>query len=102
MSKWYCAAGHDSDVVFSSRIRLARNLEGYPFPNKMDLSQKCEVIQKISDALMSDSSPYYNKFRFYDMDKISHVEALSLVERHLISPDFAQNGQGRALLLNED
>lgn len=102
MSKWYCAAGHDSDVVFSSRIRLARNLEGYPFPNKMDLSQKCEVIQKVSDALMSEGSPYYNKFRFYDMDKISHVEALSLVERHLISPDFAQNGQGRALLLNDD
>ena len=102
MNKWYNNVGNDSDVVFSSRIRLARNLEGYPFPNKMSLQQKCEVIQKISDVLMSKDSPYHDKFRFYDMDKISHIEALSMVERHLISPDFAENGQGRALLINDD
>lgn len=102
MSKWYESAGGESDVVFSSRVRFARNLSGYPFPNKMTLQQKCEVIQKVSDVLMNESSPYCDKFRFYDMDKISHIEALSMVERHLISPDFAQNGQGRALLLNED
>ncbi len=102
MNKWYNAGGNDCDVVFSSRIRLARNLEGYPFPNKMDMAQKCEVIQKISDVIMSKDSPYHDKFRFYDMDKISHIEALSMVERHLISPDFAKNGQGRALLLNDD
>lgn len=102
MSKWYYETGNDCDVIFSSRVRLARNLVGYPFPNKMSLEQKYEVIQKVSDVILSESSPYYDKFRFYDMDKISHVEALSMVERHLISHDFAQNGQGRALLLNDD
>lgn len=102
MNKWYNFSGENSDVVFSSRVRLARNLEGYPFPNKMTLDQKCEVVQKVCDVLLSDDSPYHDKFHFYDMDKISHVQALSMVERHLISPDFAQNGQGRALLLNEE
>lgn len=102
MNKWYNAAGADSDIVFSSRVRLARNLSDYPFPNKMTLEQKCEVIQKVSDVIMSPSSPYSDKFRFYDMDKISHMEALAMVERHLISPEFAQNGQGRALIVSED
>lgn len=102
MNKWYNFSGENSDVVFSSRVRLARNLEGYPFPNKMTLDQKCEVVQKVCDVLLADGSPYHDKFHFYDMDKISHVQALSMVERHLISPDFAQNGQGRALLLNDE
>ena len=50
MNKWYMNDGSERDIVVSSRIRLARNLNGYPFPNKMTAEQKYEVIQKVSDA----------------------------------------------------
>ncbi|MBQ2676573.1 MAG: protein arginine kinase [Clostridia bacterium] len=102
MSKWYIKNGKESDVVASVRVRLARNLKGYPFPNKMTLEQKCEVIQKVSDAILNGNSAISGDFKFIDMDKISRIEAYSMVERHLISPDFAENGQGRALLLLND
>lgn len=32
MSKWYIGAGEQNDIVISTRIRLARNIEDYPFP----------------------------------------------------------------------
>ena len=35
MSKWYNAQGNNSDVVMSSKIRLARNLADAPFPSRM-------------------------------------------------------------------
>ncbi len=100
--KWYNRSGPERDVVVSSRIRLARNLKGYPFPNKMTSEQKYEVIQKVSDALLKTESEWSGKFVFYDMDKISRIKAYSMAERHLISPEFAENGQGRALLVTED
>lgn len=100
MDKWYLKLGEDSDTVFSVRIRLARNLHGFPFPNKMSDEQKYAVIQKVSDAIFN--SEIGKDYRFIDMDKISKIEAYSLVERHVISPDFAKNTKGRALILKND
>lgn len=100
MSKWYLNENKNSDIVFSSRIRIARNLKGFPFPNKMNDEQKYSVIQKVSDAVFK--SELKDEFTFIDIDKISEVEAYSLVERHLISPEFASNTKGRALILKND
>ena len=102
MCKWYLQPGEQKDVAVSSRIRLARNLKDMPFPNKMTPEQKYDVIQKVSDALLQSGDPVAADYRFIDMDKISRNEAYAMAERHLISPDFAENGQGRALLLNTD
>ena len=43
---WYLQNGKDSDVVISSRIRLARNLEEYPFPTKFSKEQAKEILEK--------------------------------------------------------
>lgn len=100
MDKWYFQQGEEDSIVFSSRIRLARNLKGFPFPNKMSDEQKYAVIQKVSDAVFN--SDLKNDFEFIDIDKISDIKAGSLVERHLVSPDFAKNTAGRALILKKD
>ena len=44
--KWYEKAGEHSDVIISTRVRLARNLVDYPFPNRMTTEQKAEVEKK--------------------------------------------------------
>ena len=49
---WYLEAGNDSDIVLSSRIRLARNLRGMPFPNRMDDSTRQKALEQISEVLM--------------------------------------------------
>lgn len=100
MDKWYLKTGKDADTVFSVRIRLARNLSGFPFPNKMNDEQKYAVIQKVSDAVFK--SEIGKDYKFIDMDKISETEAVFLAERHLISPEFTKNTNGRALILKND
>ena len=44
---WYLQSGKDTDIVISTRIRLARNLEKYPFPTKFSKEQAQEVLKVI-------------------------------------------------------
>lgn len=99
MEKWYIEKGDQGDIVLSTRIRLARNLEAYPFPGKLDAKAKKEVSEKIRDAAMADDS---NTFHCLDMAKLTRSQAVSLAERHLISPEFTTNREGRMLLLTKD
>ena len=51
MSKWYIGAGEQNDIVISTRIRLARNIEDYPFPCKLDTKTRTALNKKIGDAV---------------------------------------------------
>ena len=98
-NKWYIEKGDQGDIVLSTRIRLARNLDAYPFPGKLDVRGKKKVSETIRDAVLSDGS---NSFRYMDMASLTRSQAVSLAERHLISPEFTTNREGRGLLLTED
>ena len=98
MNKWYIEKGEQGDIVLSTRVRLARNLEAYPFPGKLDIQSKKKVCDEICDALRDTD----DVFRRIDMASLTRSQAVSLAERHLISPEFTTNREGRALLLTED
>lgn len=100
MSKWY--ESNTSGIVVSTRIRLARNLAGVPFPGRMNDSQRTEVNKKIIDSIMNGSSALSKDLKVVDMDSISDAEALAMVERHIISPAFARNRKNRRLILSLD
>ena len=69
-------------VVASSRIRLARNLNGYPFPSRLKSDKQAkEIIRAVSSAINK-----IDEFKLSYMDGISEDEALNLVENHLVSP----------------
>lgn len=80
--------GIDSDVVISSRVRLARNIAEYPFVSRLSNSDSNLLIQGIEPsiraALGTDSATFY-------MNKLSETERQALVERHLISKDFGMS-----------
>lgn len=97
--KWYQQSGTDGDVVVSTRVRLARNLTHMPFPAGMTAEQREEVIGRIFEAFPSDGSGAFQCIR---MTALSEWEALSMVERHLISPNFTAHPEGEALLLSPD
>lgn len=99
--KWYQSNGQEGDVVISTRIRLARNIAGHPFPSSMTHEQRGEICQMVRDAV---DARCFNagKFTYMDMEKMPQRDALSMVERHLISPDFAKGQAGSALLLTKD
>ncbi|MBQ4155698.1 MAG: ATP--guanido phosphotransferase, partial [Clostridia bacterium] len=62
MNKWYLKSGKDFDIVFSVRVRIARNLSQFPFPNKMNDEQKYDVIQKVSDCIFK--SEFADEYTF--------------------------------------
>lgn len=96
--RWYRQSGKDGDVVISTRIRLARNLPVYPFPAGMTVEQRREVCQKVRTALQAGEG----KWEYLEMQNMLERDALAMVERHLISPDFAACTEGSGLLLAED
>lgn len=98
MNKWY-ETKSNNDVVLSTRIRFARNLADYPFPCRLDAQGREKVCSVVKDAL-SDVSGL--KLNYIEMQSLTPKQAVSLAERHLISPEFTSLQKGRALLLSED
>ncbi|MFO7161567.1 MAG: protein arginine kinase [[Clostridium] cellulosi] len=98
--KWYLETGPEGSVVISTRIRLARNIADIPFPCRMTKEQSAEVIERARAALFG--SDLSGKFDFIDMQKLTPARAMSLSEKHLISPEFAANREGRGLFLSKD
>ena len=99
MTKWYQDTGDKSDVVLSTRVRLARNLEDYPFPSRLDAKEKQQVSSIIKEALSDYGEKSLNDI---DLSALSPAGAVSLAEKHLISPEFASDTKGRGLLLSEE
>ncbi|MCM1546226.1 MAG: ATP--guanido phosphotransferase [Clostridiales bacterium] len=84
-------------TVMSSRIRLARNLNGLPFPARLKSDRQAkEIIRSVSAAVNR-----VDEFRLYYMDGISEDEALNLVENRLISPALLSAPSRSAVLINE-
>ena len=85
-------------TVVSTRIRLARNLEGYPFPSHLkNEKQAKEIIRLVSCALAR-----LDEFSLYYMDAIAGEQAVSLMENHLISPKLIKNKHLSAALINTE
>ena len=96
---WYKNKGNEGDIVLSTRVRLARNLTEYPFPARLDESQKKDIANLVNNILSEDKTYDLN---FIDMSDLSSAETVSLAEKHLISPEFACDTLGRSLLLSKD
>lgn len=82
-----------NDVIISSRVRLARNFADYPFPNRTSLTQKNQICDKIRQVFAQNKS-----FGIAHYSQMSDVERACLVEKHIISREFASSAQGRELI----
>lgn len=98
MAKWYDDTGFQGDIVLSTRVRLARNLRGIPFPNKMTDADAEKVISLVSGAL--EGMNY--SFTRLDLKNMSAVEKQKLVEKRYISPDLAKQTKPCAVFISED
>lgn len=94
---WY--ENNNNDIVVSTRIRLARNLEGVPFPNALRDTQ--QTTEKIRDAILKSNSTLGKDFEFINLDELSDDKRYALSEEHLISPQMLE-GKGKSVLINKD
>ena len=102
MSNWYQNEAVNSDIAVSSRIRIARNLKGIPFPSKMSLEQKKELNKKVKSAITNSNSSLAKSLKYIEMRDIPENQRFAMVERHIISPEFATKGLDGAIILSSD
>ncbi len=101
LPKWVSKEGEAGDVVLSSRVRLARNLKGFPFPNCANNQQLSEIGKTIESAVQIENchAGHFNILRVKDIDSI---ERMMLVEKHLCSPQFIDEPEYKWLIVNEE
>lgn len=85
-------------IVLSSRVRLARNLKGFPFPGWAKKPERIRAFEAIRPAV--ESLPEMQGAFSESMDKLSSLDKQILVERHLISREHAARSAGSGLVLN--
>ena len=86
------------NIVVSSRVRMARNLDGHPFPGWAKKADRIRVLEIIRPAVLSAEE--MEGASFETMDSLSAIDKQILVERHLISREHAAKGGGSAIALN--
>ena len=99
MSNWYLQNGKESDVVISTRIRLARNIKDFRFPNKYSKEESKKILEKIEE--ITPSLGY--GLKFIKLENLDDITKISLIEKHLLSPEFAMSKkENQAMLINEE
>ncbi|ABO48728.1 ATP:guanido phosphotransferase [Desulforamulus reducens MI-1] len=102
-SKWLEATGPENDVIISSRVRLARNLMGYPFPHVLGHENADKVLYAVQSAVAQKSlQEAVGNLELSRMTELSSIERQILVEKHLISPDMLEQPEKRGVVLRDD
>ncbi|MFZ3590883.1 protein arginine kinase [Bacillus sp. DJP31] len=102
VSPWMSQEGPDADIVLSSRIRLARNIEMYQFPIVSTNDEASEIIHLFEKSLVNQIYDTVGKFELLRMNELQPIEKRVLVEKHLISPHLAEDASFGACLLSEN
>ncbi len=97
-TEWLRGKGPNADVVVSSRIRLARNLAGFPFLSKLTKEQEEEVIDLVEDAVLQ--TPALKNVLFVRYHDVTELDKQFLLERHLISREHAVEQGEKAVAIN--
>lgn len=102
VSDWMQGEGPDSEIVLSSRIRLARNLKDYAFPVISTDEQAQKALAHVYEKLEGEDYLSIGPFEWVGMNELKPVEKRVLVEKHLISPNLAEDSEYGAVLINEN
>ena len=95
--RWLEEDGPRSDVVLSTRVRVARNLPGHPFPGRAGERELLAVRESVTSAAVG--SGYFDDAIVLNMEETGPAAREVLFERHLVSRDFTLRPEGRAAVV---
>jgi protein arginine kinase len=98
--EWMRGTGPESNIVISSRLRLARNIKDYAFAGKLTPKRRLELIDQVKEATLA--SPILKKNEIFQFKGMNALNRQLLVERHLVSVEFAGEKKERALSLSDN
>jgi len=85
--RWLDASGPNADIVLSTRVRLARNIEGFAFTGRARDGERLRVLAQVREALPGIEGMTDNVL--FRVDDLSPVDRALLHERHLVSKELA-------------
>ncbi|MGR3178447.1 MAG: protein arginine kinase [Candidatus Anammoxibacter sp.] len=95
---WLTGTGPDSDIVISTRIRLARNASRFPFLSKASSDEKAEIERLFRESICETDAT--KELSYINLNKSSDIDKLFLVERHIISKEHAEGEGERGVAFN--
>jgi len=87
-------------VTISTRVRFARNIEGFSFADSIDVSRAEKIIQAVEQTMKKIKIG--GGFELIRLSNLSDIDCIALVENHLISPKLLHNKAIGALFLSKD
>jgi len=97
---WLSGKGEESQVVLSTRVRLARNVAGCRYPTTADSETRQRIISYFDSVVTR--APLLTKAQYYKASDIEELDRNFLIERHLISPVFLNGDMYKALLIGSE
>lgn len=101
LSRWLQDDGPESDVVLSTRVRLARNIRGLPFPMLATPAQSQAVMDELLGVAENGRLNGLGPIEIIRLTDLNELEKLVLVEKHLISPNLANESRFGAVILSQ-
>jgi protein arginine kinase len=99
--EWLKGSGPESDIVISSRIRLARNLADFPFISRATEADRAEIERILHERIntLQDAGQVPEPTFYVNLSELEAVNRQFLVERQLISRELAENRGARAVVI---
>lgn len=101
-SEWMKGTGPESDIVISSRVRLARNIRSIPFPILATNQHASEALNRTRAVLDSEELKEISRFELIELADLPELSKRVLVEKHLISPALVNESRRGAVVLSEN
>jgi protein arginine kinase len=99
-ASWLDGSGDKSEIVMSSRVRIARNLNQHRFTHHCGNEELSGILRETWSAARETRG--FAKHSFIPMGEISTLDRQFLAERHLVSREFLMNSSNRGLVINSD
>jgi len=102
-SRWMEGTGPNADVVLSSRIRLARNLDNLPFPQRMSEADAAKLMAAAEEGVREiNLIGFPSRVELYRLADTTPLDRQVLVDKHLISPLQSREAMARAVAISAD
>ena len=99
---YWMQEGPDQDVILSTRIRLARNISGLPYPNFQTEENAQTLLQEVEALIPLLEERTANRWQLFRLSQLNEAQKSILVDKHLMSPNLNERTSQAGLLLRED
>ena len=98
IGEWLRGTGPESDIVMSSRVRLARNVAQYPFVSRASEQDRTEIEKFLRERIAM--VPAGKDLQYIDVGHLEEIDRQFLVERQLISRELAESQGARSVAID--